>query len=180
MQFLKKFFLAAAISTTAVSAQAGAVFGDWKVSGDNNAILHEEAGIEWLRLNETDGMSVNYVLSQTGAGGEFAGWRMPTADEVSTFIGSFYPDYDTSQEYRRYSSQGYDDRFWPEHRRYRDVIGETAYRTGTNQYGTYYQSLSFGYHLDSNGNMLMSGTRHSNWGGDHHDSMSLIYTMETR
>jgi hypothetical protein len=165
MNSLKKIMVGVALSVCALSAQAGFVSSDWKVSSDRKAVLHEETGVEWLKLNQTDGQSVDYVLSQLGQGGAYAGWRMPTADEIDVLLASFYPDFGADEPFQRYSSRGYDDRFWPEHLRFRDVMGGTQYILGSNQYGTYYRSFALGFHLDADGNMALSGTRHSNWGG---------------
>lgn len=156
------FLLGAVLAT---SAQAGYVRTDWKVSSDARAVLHEETGIEWLRLKETDGKSVNEVLSQTGAGQQYEGWRIATQSEVSAFVESFYPDFTINKTYNNYQYYGYDDHYWVEHKRFRDVMGETAYLSGTNSHGTYYRSFAWGYALDDEGNVTLNGTRHNNWGG---------------
>ena len=52
----------------------------------DRATLDSNTGIEWLDLSETVGMSMDYVVSQTGGGGEFAGWRLPTSDELNVFF----------------------------------------------------------------------------------------------
>lgn len=67
-------------------AQADLVATDWKTSGDALATLHEETGIEWLDLTQTDGMSIQEVIDQTNQGGTFEGWRLPTFDEIDTFV----------------------------------------------------------------------------------------------
>lgn len=79
------------IATTALfslSAQAGWQHTDWKVEGDSLASLHEETGIEWLKLSETDTYSFTQLSAQMGDGGAFAGWRFPTINEVRTWMGS--------------------------------------------------------------------------------------------
>jgi len=43
-------------------------------------------GLEWLDLTETQGLSYNQVLAQTGAGGLFAGYRFAEAYEVETLF----------------------------------------------------------------------------------------------
>ena len=64
------------------TAQAGFLETDWLVTGDSKATLHEETGIEWLKLTETTGLSVNQVIAQTDVGGKYAGWRIPTAQDI--------------------------------------------------------------------------------------------------
>ena len=49
-------------------AQADLVATDWKTSGDALATLHEETGIEWLKLYNTLDNSIEEALSQTGEG----------------------------------------------------------------------------------------------------------------
>jgi hypothetical protein len=75
------------------TAHAGFISTDWKNSGDKLATLHEETGTEWLDLTQTDGLSINYVMSQLGAGGLYEGWRLPTANEVHAMMSSILSDY---------------------------------------------------------------------------------------
>lgn len=77
-----KSIIVASLLLIASSAQAGYVATDWLIAGDSRATLHEETGVEWLKLTETTGMSVNQVIAQTGVGGTFEGWRIPTAQEM--------------------------------------------------------------------------------------------------
>lgn len=70
-------------------SHAGFIATDWKNQGDGLATLHEETGKEWLDLSQTDGKSVNYVLSQLGAGGEYEGWRLPTYMETVAMLNAF-------------------------------------------------------------------------------------------
>lgn len=65
-------------------AHAGFVDTDWQVNGDSRAVLHEETGIEWLKLNETNGMSINGVSSLLGS--TYSGWRLPTRNEVNVLL----------------------------------------------------------------------------------------------
>lgn len=67
-------------------AQADVVRVDWKTEGDARIALDEDTGIEWMRLNETFGMSVNQVIAETEAGGKFSGWRLPTPAEVEQMM----------------------------------------------------------------------------------------------
>lgn len=77
-----KSIMVASLLLIANTAQAGYVATDWLVAGDSRATLQEETGVEWLKLTETTGMSVNQVIAQTGTGGTFEGWRIPTAQEI--------------------------------------------------------------------------------------------------
>ena len=65
-------------------AHAGFVDTDWKVDGDQRAVLHEETGIEWLKLDETIGMSINGVSAQLDS--TYSGWRLPTRSEVNAIF----------------------------------------------------------------------------------------------
>ncbi|MCP4258052.1 MAG: hypothetical protein GY774_11065 [Planctomycetes bacterium] len=67
-------------------ANAELIETDWKAGGDALATLHEETGLEWLDLTQTDGMSIDQVAAQTGEGGSFEGWRIATFDEIDTFV----------------------------------------------------------------------------------------------
>ena len=79
---LKLLVATVAISVTS-SASAGFLSLDWKDAGDNKATLHEETGIEWLKLETTANKSLDYVKSELGVGGVYEGWRLPTAQEVA-------------------------------------------------------------------------------------------------
>jgi hypothetical protein len=81
MNMFKTMLIGCMLLVTSV-AQAGFSQTDWLVAGDNKATIHEETGIEWLKLTETTGLSVNQVLEQTGAGETYEGWRIPTAQEI--------------------------------------------------------------------------------------------------
>lgn len=78
----KKWIAGAALLVMSGMSHAGFVHTDWETEGDQLATLHEETGIEWLKVTNTLGMSVDQVLAQTGAGGQFDGWRLPTAQEI--------------------------------------------------------------------------------------------------
>jgi hypothetical protein len=80
--FLKVVLFAALSVSTSVSA--GFVHLDWKVAGDGKATLHQETGIEWLKLPNTNKKSINEVISELAT--TYAGWRMPTNTEVEVMI----------------------------------------------------------------------------------------------
>lgn len=79
-----KTMLLVGAAAFSIQAQAAFVSTDWKAQGDSRATLHEETGIEWLKLPETSGMSINEVISQLDT--TFAGWRLPTKAEVTTML----------------------------------------------------------------------------------------------
>jgi hypothetical protein len=74
-------FTTALLSTV---AHAGFVHTDWKVEDDGRATLHEETGIEWLKLDNTSSLSINGALSDP----EYTGWRLPTLLEVHSMMNS--------------------------------------------------------------------------------------------
>ena len=85
---MKRILTAAALVALSFASHAELVSTDWKTAGDELATLDTETGIEWMDLSETDGLSINTVLSMTSAGGKFEGWRLPTEDEVLTLFES--------------------------------------------------------------------------------------------
>ena len=86
----KKLAVALSIPLMALSlnANAGLVHTDWKEAGDQQATLSEETGLEWLKLRNTDNMSINQVKSQLDT--TYAGWRLPTNNEVGELITSHF------------------------------------------------------------------------------------------
>jgi hypothetical protein len=77
-----KLIVFSALALSSSMANAGFLSLDWKASGDALATLHEESGTEWLKLSETDGMSISEVASEMSEGGDFEGWRFPSVNEV--------------------------------------------------------------------------------------------------
>lgn len=101
MNIKRHIITALILVSTAGTANAGFLSLDWKDTGDNKATLHEETGIEWLKLTNTSNMSHNYVQSQLGVGGLFEGWRMATVSEV-TFVNNTIWGTDFTVEDSRY------------------------------------------------------------------------------
>ena len=80
-----KTVMSAALATVMVGgANAGYISLDWQEEGDDRAFLDEDTGIEWLKLSETAGMSINDVQAELGAGGLYEGWRLASAFEVES------------------------------------------------------------------------------------------------
>ncbi|MCB5226492.1 DUF1566 domain-containing protein [Alishewanella sp. 16-MA] len=88
---LKKLLVIATLVTGLISGQASAAFvaTDWKSIGDGLATLDTQTGLEWLDLTETGGKSINEVKALLDT--VYAGWRLPTHDEIKTLAVSLFP-----------------------------------------------------------------------------------------
>lgn len=78
---IQSIFIAGMLVTG--SAHAAFVEIDWNTSGDKKALLDEDTGIEWLKLDQTHNKSYNTVVSELST--VYAGWRLPTESEVVAF-----------------------------------------------------------------------------------------------
>jgi hypothetical protein len=79
---MKKYIACIALlGLISTSSHAAFVDTDWKVQGDALSTLDEDTGIEWLKLTQTIGMSINTVQSLLDT--SYAGWRLPTRAEVN-------------------------------------------------------------------------------------------------
>lgn len=87
----KRHLTAAFLFLSAFQAQAEYVVGDWMTAGDNSAFVDTSTGIEWLRLNVTLGQTMNEVLSQTGEGNLYDGWRVAGAADVQNILDGIMP-----------------------------------------------------------------------------------------
>jgi hypothetical protein len=74
------------------SSSAEFISTDAYTQDDGKATLDTSTGLEWLDLSETKGRSYNEIKGQLAEGGEFEGWRLPTANEVRSLIQEFYPE----------------------------------------------------------------------------------------
>jgi hypothetical protein len=90
MKLLSKIFAVSALALGSMSANAELISGDWKTTGDGLSVLDTISGQEWIKLTETDGMSVAFVQSQLGT--TFAGWRLPSRFEVYTMLHNSIPE----------------------------------------------------------------------------------------
>jgi hypothetical protein len=90
MNNLKKIALVSALAISSISAHAELISGDWKNTGDGLSVLDTVSGKEWIKLTETDGMSVAFVQSQLDT--TFAGWRLPSRFEVYTMLHNSIPE----------------------------------------------------------------------------------------
>lgn len=91
MKFIKSF-VATLLVTAAVSAPAHADFfhTDWKAEGDQLAVVDTDTGLEWLKIDATLGRSYNDIVASLND--EFAGWRLPTNDEVTDMFNNMLGD----------------------------------------------------------------------------------------
>lgn len=86
--FLSKIMTGGVLFTALLSGAAHADFVniDWKEAGDNRATVDTETGIEWLKLTETFGYTLQSILPELESGGLFAGWRLADRFEVKNMI----------------------------------------------------------------------------------------------
>ena len=76
---------------TSTNVRAGFIATDWLVEGDSLSVLHEETGVEWLKLTETAGKTFPIIISDL-ENGKYDGWRLPTLDEVDIMWNSFFDE----------------------------------------------------------------------------------------
>jgi hypothetical protein len=84
MKLLSTIFAVSTLALASMSASAQLISTDWKNTGDKLATLDQSTGLEWLDLTQTDGVSINQVLSLMDS--TYAGWRFPTPIEVNALI----------------------------------------------------------------------------------------------
>lgn len=91
---MKKSIMAAAgLLLMSASAQAELVEYDWKVADDGDVTLDTQTSKLWLDLDVTVGKSINEVLALTENDAQFAGWRLPTVDEIHMLGSSIFQDF---------------------------------------------------------------------------------------
>lgn len=78
------------LGMASISAQADLIHTDWKTVGDKKATLDTSTGIEWMKLENTRGKSINTILADLVEGKSFYGWRLPTQDEVTSLFTSYF------------------------------------------------------------------------------------------
>ena len=87
------------LAACAFNANAAIINAD---TAEYNAYQDTETGLFWLDFGENNNQSYNYVASQLGDGGEWAGWRLPTLQEVYTMwanvadLGNVVADYENA------------------------------------------------------------------------------------
>lgn len=82
--------VALTFALVASSAQAGFVHTDWKYTGDEEAVLHEETGIEWLTMLNSQTNTVADTNTQLQDGYYYDGWRYATLEEVDIMMSDFF------------------------------------------------------------------------------------------
>ena len=151
---LKKSLFAATLAVTmAGSANAGYISLDWQEEGDERAFLDEDTGIEWLKLTETAGMSINDVQAELGAGGLYEGWRLASAFEVE----SITEDITGYSESASLSNVSYAETAHM-HEDFVDLFGWTNTVITGSGWNTNVHETSYGLYLDGE-NVDMSGVR---------------------
>jgi hypothetical protein len=151
MKVFKKTLIAATLLLSMTSAQAAFVHKDWKVSGDARATLHEETGIEWLKLDNTS----NRSMDEVSADAAFTGWRLPTRGEVNTLIGDMLSPLAFNSSPVAYSGSGS-----PLYTGYVNTWQEFMSIAQTDAQHV----RSFGLHTDGSGGTLMTGARKATQG----------------
>lgn len=117
MKNSKLFALVALVSISmSITANAALIHSDWEVDGDQRATLHEETGIEWLKLDNTIGLSANDAL------GQFSGWRIASGSEVTMFMNAAY----TGLGFTNRAKAGYNRGYGSKSLNYGNLMGFTA------------------------------------------------------
>lgn len=86
--FTLKMTILSALLLGTFSANAALVSTDWKSAGDAKATLDTATGLEWLDLSHTLGNSMAEVQSTLST--TFAGWRLPTKQEVNQLLSGLF------------------------------------------------------------------------------------------
>lgn len=84
MNLFKKTLLVSAIALASVSAQAELIDSDWKQVSDGLTVLDTESGLEWLNLDQTNGLGFAQIDAKLD--NELAGWRFATRDELTVLF----------------------------------------------------------------------------------------------
>lgn len=79
---LLKTAILATLALPAFFSQAAIITGHYTIEGDKKVLIDTDTGIEWLKLDNTKGMSISDVLNNE----EFSGWRFPTREEIKQVI----------------------------------------------------------------------------------------------
>jgi hypothetical protein len=131
-----------------LNANADFVQSDWLTENDNRATLHEETGLEWLKIDNTGGYSINDVTSDA----DFAGWRIPTSSEVQTIMSAVFTSINFDEPNKTMHTNG----TAAEVDKWFEVMGlgiETDISNEPNK-------ITYGYHWDgSQSDVVFSGLR---------------------
>ena len=187
---LSKILTAAALSLTLMgTASAELLRTDWKTEGDSQIITDIDTGIEWLRLSNTHGMSINQVLAETQKGGAFYGWRLPTSSEVQQMMEHVYVNVNFNDEGSTNASgyawyTGGSDYATGARNTWRDTLGYRYYSTGSGTNANYYY-VGYGLYLNDEDNaeslsdseVLMSGYYYNKKGTSTSRSYKYYYNI---
>jgi hypothetical protein len=83
-QFIIAGCFVASFFATPLAAQV--ILTDWHTPGDNLLIVDQTAGLQFLSLQASVGRSANDVMGQFGVGGDYAGFRYATLEEVNSIL----------------------------------------------------------------------------------------------
>ena len=130
---------------------AGFVNSDVDTLGDAKATLHEETGIEWLKLDSTVGMSIDGVQSALQVGGSLEGWRFARFDEVSFMVDSLLSSIPFNGRQNVILSSSFS-----------GVSENFIYKMGLTTYlefgGSVNRAYSKGLYINEDGDTVLSGT----------------------
>jgi hypothetical protein len=138
MNKIQTVLCTALFALLSTSAQAALVATDYTNLGDTNATLDTKTGLEWLDITFTSGLSINQVTA--GMSSTYAGWRLPTNEEVKTLLTNSFPSQTFTSGYDHFSNPS----STPEGIAFSELFG--------------YSSGSFSYAIHTNGsNTYVSG-----------------------
>ncbi|MAE20573.1 hypothetical protein CMK12_16885 [Candidatus Poribacteria bacterium] len=161
------------------ASQAHAEFTDidWKVAGDSAATYDSTSNLEWLKLTQTDNMSIADVQAELalGSDGQFYGWRLPTENEVETMMTNMFGSL---------ISEGNSNRTWGSNQS--SIYSAFAnafhwnYAYAKTGYPAQYDYRSYGLYSTESGETLMSGVRYTNYPktGQNHKRVYTTYLYE--
>ena len=157
--FFKKGVAAFAITIAMVSGANAANYIplDWKAEGDGLAFLDYDTGTEWLKLDQTKGMSINQVSAELGEGGLFDGWRFATALEVQDIVTDL-TGYDTSQSRYYYNNRESSPAVQEIVDDFSAQFGWTYKRISGSSWNVEHDYYSYGMYVNE-GNVNMAGVR---------------------
>ncbi|APD91978.1 hypothetical protein BM525_19030 (plasmid) [Alteromonas mediterranea] len=171
---MKRLFFALAAIPLSFSATVNAelAHADWQADGDNAITLDSDAGLEWLKLDNTVGLSINDVLSGMVEGGAFEDWRLPTSQEVQSLLETVLPEFTWNDEATAttYSSANYSGYST----RWNTWLGTSnyVYKGNGSAYNRYW--YSYGLHVENDNTVHLTGTYrwHRNaWGSHTHSTV---------
>ncbi len=86
---MKNLLAILAFTLFAHTAQAEMIETDYLTTGDAQATLDTQTGLEWLDLTHTYNTAYNNIQSELQT--TFSGWRLPTIAEIDTYFAHWFP-----------------------------------------------------------------------------------------